>query len=361
MRLFAVLLASAAVLAAQKTPPTPPNPPDQPGGILKGPAIPGGALGMSQQLDLTGRVLLENRQPPPEPVAVEYSCRGKTGAGLTDAKGRFSIGVGRQQVARSSLATDLPDFSGCSVQVRVPGFEDVSVKLRRVHTLSDLNLGDVMLKSVSGKENAAFSVTARDAPNKARGSYVRALEYLGAKQYPEAIAALDKAVRLYPRYATALQLKGQILELAGEPEAARAAYRQAIAADPAYAKPLVQLAEMAAADQNATEAVRWAAMVNRLAPGAYPSMYLLEGSAEFNLGRPAEAGNAARAGIAADRAGFYSALHRLLGEVLYQQRDYAGALEQFDRYLKDAPEAPDVEAVQSQAESCRKLVPPPHQ
>ena len=353
MRLASLLLAGVAVLAAQKVPPPPP--PSPVGPTVKGPPIPGDALGMSVQLAITGRILLEDRQAPPEPVPVDYSCRGSTGTGLTDSKGRFSIPVGRQQAARTSLANALPDLGGCRVQVRILGFEDVVFTFHQVHALSDLNVGDLILKSAGAQGNAVFSTTARDAPNKARGNYVRALQEIGANKYPEAVATLDKAVLLYPRYATALQLKGQLLESMGQREAARAAYRQAVAADPAYCKPLVQLAEMAAEDQDAAEAARWAAMVNRLVPGAYPSTYLIEGSAYFNLRRYEEAGKAAQAGIEADRTDFYPSLHRLLGEVLYQKRNYKEALEQFNRYLKDAPDAPDVEPIQERAESCKRL------
>jgi tetratricopeptide (TPR) repeat protein len=216
-------------------------------------------------------------------------------------------------------------------------------------------VGDLILKSSGGSVAAVFSAASANAPNKARGNYIHALEETGANKYPEAVVSLDKAIRLYPQYATAYQLKGQILEQMGQREAARAAYQQAVAADPAYGKPLVQLAEMAAEDQDSGEAARWAAMVNKLAPAAYPTMYLLEGSSYFNLGRFDDAAKAAQAGLEADRTNFFPRLHKLLGEALYQKRDYAGALEQLNQYVKDAPDAPDAAEAKARAESCEKL------
>ena len=141
---------------------------------------------------------------------------------------------------------------------------------------------------------------------------------------------MDKAIAAYPKYASALQLKGIVLERMGQREAARAAYQQAVTADPDYAKPLVQLADMAAEDQNPAEAARWAAMVNRMVPGAYPGMYLIEGGAYCDLNRYDDAEKAAREGIAADPRGAYPGLRRLMGEVSYQKRSYAAALDLFD-------------------------------
>ena len=81
-------------------------------------------------------------------------------------------------------------------------------------------------------------------------------------------------------------------------------------------------------------------MVNRTFPGTFPTMYLIEGSAYFNLGRLEDAERTARAGIEADRTNFHPRLHRLLGEVLYRKQDYAGARDEFRRYVDDAPDAP---------------------
>src|ERR1019366_8357391 len=167
---------------------------------------------------------------------------------------------------------------------------------------------------------------------------------------------LGSPIAAYPKYASALELKGVVLERMGQREAARAAYQQAATADPAYARPLVQLADMAAEDQNPTEAARWAAMVNRLAPGAYPGMYLIEGGAYCDLNRYDDAEKAAREGIGADPRGAWPGLRLLMGEVLYQKRSYAAALDLFEWYLKEAPEAADVVSVQGRVQSCKRLV-----
>ncbi len=356
MRSILLFLSIAAAVCGQRpAAPAAPTPVGTPGTGLKGPPIPGDALGFNVKLAVSGRVLLESKQPPPEPVPVEYSCRGTALATLTDTKGRFDIVIGTQQVARTSLANSLPALEGCRVQVRIPGFEEILVTLKHPQGPADLNVGDLVLKSVGEQGKAVFSELGRNAPGKARSNYAKALEAFNAGKPDEALTALDKAISAFPQYAAALQAKGYVLELTGQRDAARQAYEQAVAADPAYAKPVVQLSEMAADDQNSEDAARWAAKANRLVPGAFPSVYLTEGSAYFNLRRFDHAEQAARAGLHSDPNGMYPGLHRLLGEVLYHKGDYAGAREEFDHYLTDAPQAADIVTVRERAESCKRL------
>ena len=317
---------------------------------------PNETLDFDVRLALTGRVLLEDRQPPHEPVAVEYSCRGDNRAVLTGARGQFSIGVSSQRATRAGVLTSPLDIEGCRVQVRIPGFEELVITLGKPHRTSDLVLGDLTLKAAGPQGNAAFSETGRNAPAKARSNYVRAIESINTGQNPDALAALDKALATYPKYASALLLKGLVLERMDKRDAAREAYVLAVAADPAYSKPLVQLAEMAADDQNPTETARWAAMANQLVPGAYPALYLIEGSSYFDLNRYADAEKAAQAGIDADPKAIYPSLRKLMGEVLYRKRSYAAALALFEWYLKEAPQAADIAAVQERVQSCKKIL-----
>jgi tetratricopeptide (TPR) repeat protein len=195
-----------------------------------------------------------------------------------------------------------------------------------------------------------------NAPAKARSNYVRAFELINAGKNAEAIASLDKAIGAYPKYASALQLKGVVLDRLGQREAAREAYQLAVTADPAYVKPLVELAEMAAEDRNPTDAARWAGLANGLVPGAYPSLYLMEASACFDLKRFDDAEKAVQNGIAADPKFAYPGLRKLMGELLYLKRNYAAALESFEWYLKAVPDAPDIVGIQDRVRSCKRLV-----
>lgn len=336
MRLFLLLLAGGTALTAQ------PQPQE--------------TLPFDAASAISGRVVLEDRQAPPEPVPVEYSCRGENRGARTDAQGRFSIRVGSRRAARTDVIATPLHMEGCRVEVRIPGFEELIVTLPRAPRAGDLALGDLTLKAVGQQANAAFSGSGRNAPANARASYVRGIEDIDAGRYPEALAALDKALAAYPKYASALQLKGEALERTGQREAARAAYQQAVEADPGYSKPLVQLAQMAAGGLNPTETARWAGMANKLVPGAYPAMYLIEGSSYYDLDRYDDAARATQAGIDADSKFIYPALRKLMAEVLYQKRNYAAALDLFEWYLKEAPLAADIAGVEERAATCKRMV-----
>ena len=356
MRALLLFFAGVAAVTAQKAPPPPPptTTPPPPTSIISPGQL--DSLNFDVALAVSGRVLLEDRQPPPEPVLATFECHGTSPGTLTDSKGGFSLKVGIQQATRGNLLPASLNLDGCRVRIRMQGFEDVLVTLDQPRRLSDLSLGDLTLQPAGPHAVAGFSVPGRNAPAKARSNYVRAFDMINAGKYNEALASLDKAIAAYSKYASALELKGVVLERMGQREAARTAYQQAATVDPAYAKPLVQLADMAAEDQNPTEAARWAATVNRLVPGAYPEMYLIEGGAYCDLNRYDDAEKAAREGIGADPRGSCPALRRLMAEVLYQKRSYAAALELFEWYLKEAPEAVDIVSVQGRVQSCKRLV-----
>jgi len=347
MRTFVLLVAAAAAALAQTGSPIPE--------AVRGPRQQD-LMNFDVNLAVTGRVLLEDREPPPEPVPVEYSCRGAVHAVMTDTKGRFSIPVGTQEASRSADVTDRSIVEGCRVQIRIPGFEEVLVPVKAPNKIASLTVGDLTLKQNSPQAGAVFSASGRSAPPKARASFVKAFEAMNARKYPEALAALDKAIQAYPQYASAMELRGNALEFTGQRAAARAAYQQAAAADPAYVTPLVQLAEMAAEDQNAGEAAQWAAKATQMVPGGYPGLYLIEGSSDMILGRIADAEKAARAGIEADPKGTCPGLRKLMGEVLFRKGSYGLALDQFEWYLKEAPDAADASSAQQRAQTCKRLV-----
>jgi len=307
-------------------------------------------------LSVTGRVLLDDHQPPPEPVLVEYSCRGTTTGVVTDVRGKFAIPIGTQQASTTGDVVNRSDIQGCRVQVRIPGYEELIVPVKPPTKVSALTVGDLTLKVTGPQASAVFSASGRNAPPKARAQFVKAFEQLVARKYADALGSIDKAIAADPNYASALQLKGNILEFMVRREDARAAYQQAAAADPAYAKPLVQLAEMAAEDQNAAAAAQWAAKVNALVPAGYPGMYLIEGSSDVMLGRFDDAEKATRAGLDADPKATCPGLRKTMGDILFRRAKYAAALEQFDWYLREAPDARDIPLVQQRADTCKKLV-----
>lgn len=300
-------------------------------------------------------MLLENRQPPPEPVAVTVNCLGKPVSEWTDRKGRFSVPLGSTAWGGASFSGDVSALNGCHAQIRLAGYDPYEKNLGKSLTMKDLDAGDIVLKPHTAGAAASFSRLTAAAPETARKEYVRALEAAGSKEYQKAILLLDRATGIYPPFAAALFLKGVLFERTGQRNNAVQAYRRAAEADPSYVKPLAQLAEIYAEDQDPEPAAQWARRANSVAPGLDPGMYLIEGAAWFNLNRFDEAEQAARSGIKADSARTQPRLFKLLGEVLFRKHRYAEARLQFEAYLSIGMNAPDAEQVQEMVARCEKL------
>ena len=124
---------------------------------------------------------------------------------MTNAQGRFTIPLGVQQATRTADVADPVAVEGCRVQVRIPGFEEILVPVKRPEKISGLTVGDLTLKQVNPQASAAFSAAGRSAPPKARSIFIRAFEAINTRKYSEAMSALDKALIVYPQYASALQ------------------------------------------------------------------------------------------------------------------------------------------------------------
>lgn len=310
---------------------------------------------MEVVIAFSGRILLENRQPPPEPVAVTVNCLGRPVSEWTDNKGRFSIPLGSAAWGGGSFSGDVSALTGCNAEIRLAGYAPYERNLGKSLTMRDLDAGDIVLKPAANGAAASFSRFTASAPESVRREYTRALEAAGSKDYQKAVSLLDRAAEAYPRFASALFLKGVLLERMGRRDDARQAYLRAAEADPAYVKPLVQLAEMYAEDQDPVPASEWARRANDAAPGLDPGMYLIEGAALFNLNQFEEAERAARLGVKADPAGNQPRLFKLLGEVLFRRHKYTEARLQFEHYLSAANNAPDAAQVQEMAARCERL------
>lgn len=322
---------------------------------------------MSQTVAITGRVLLAKNMPPPDPVAVIVVCNtplssweGSLGdrGSVTDRQGRFSVVLGQMLSGTRSAngMSGLPRMGGCEAVIRVPGFEPFRKDLTRIVNLSGLDLRDILLKP-SGDYGAGtvISRTSYSAPDAARKEYLIALHDAGAYNDSDALARLQKAVRLYPAYASAHYTMGQILDRAVRRDEAKTAYQKASEADANYVSPLLQLAQMAAEDRDWKTAAAQARRVVELSPSLFPDMYLILAGAQFNDGDLAAAEKSAREGLAASAASRLPRLHLLLAETLSRAKRFGEASEQYLLFATLVKDTPEGEAARTQALTMEKL------
>ena len=68
---------------------------------------------MQRSIFLSGKVMLDDGTPPPEPVTIERVCNGNPRPeGYTDTKGRFSFELGRNSAMMADASTNSGSFDG---------------------------------------------------------------------------------------------------------------------------------------------------------------------------------------------------------------------------------------------------------
>jgi len=341
----------------------PPNVPGRP----EGPLIPS----LNGGIYLSGNVMLDDGNAPPDPVTIERVCNGAPRAqGYTDKKGRFSFqlgqtsevmqdaseggfvlqgtslsgagannGIGSQQ-SQTPNAPDL-QLANCDLRAVLAGFRSDTVSLGTRRVLDDSNVGTIVLHRLANVEGSAISLTSLQAPKEARRAYQRALQDLRKNKPAEAGKELRKAADIYPRYAAAWYELGRIQAQNDDPVQARKSFANAVVADGKFISPYLGLAELEAQAEN------WAALADttsrllKLDAVDYPMAYFYSATANLNLGQIDAAEASARAGEKLDAPHRYPKLEQLLATVLAWQKDYAGAAAHLRSYLVLAPDAED--------------------
>jgi tetratricopeptide (TPR) repeat protein len=137
---------------------------------------------------------------------------------------------------------------------------------------------------------------------------------------------------------------------------ARTALSKAMESDPKLVAPYMELGLLAARDANWQESARYLDRAVELDPFDFPQAWYADAVANFNLKKYDAAEKCARAALKLDPRHFNPRSGYLLGLVLAEKQDYAGAVEELSAYLKLAPNAPDQAQVKDQLGRFEKLL-----
>jgi len=325
---------------------------------------------LSGGIYLTGNVMLDDGNPPPDPVTIERVCNGAPRAqGYTDRKGRFSFQIGQTAGVMQDASEDASGMSGtpclaagpasgmaqqqqqsgmpgmelanCDLRAVLAGFRSDTVALGTRHLLDDPNVGTIVLHRLANVEGTAISLTSLQAPKEARRAYDKALEDLRKTKLPEAAKELRKAVDIYPNYAAAWYELGRIQAQDQDIEQARKSFAKAVAADAKFISPYMMLSELAAKAQDWAELADATSKLLKLDAVDYPMAYFYNATANLNLGQIDEAEKSARGGEKQDTQHQCPRLERVLAMILARKKDYAGAAAHLRSYLGLAPDADD--------------------
>jgi tetratricopeptide (TPR) repeat protein len=319
-----------------------------------------GPLGQ-QALFVSGKVVLSDGAPLPEPVKIERACTGTNRLEAhTDLKGRFSFQVGRPQeladasdqtlggVSRSSRNRTLMD---CELRFSLPGFRTETVSLSGDRPLDNPDLGTIILRRIANVEGMTVSATSSLAPKDAKKAYEKGMEAEGKKNAAEARKDFAKAVDLYPRYAAAWYELGKLNEEENQFDEARKSYDQAVVADAKYIPPHERLAWIALRDAKWRELAEHSDTILRLDPIDYPDAYYLSGVGNFQLGNLDAAEKSAREAMTHDAAHMNPRAPYLLGIILAQRHDFAASAPLLRAFLEKNPDVPDAATIRQQLAS----------
>ena len=340
---------------------------------------------------------MEDGTAPPDTATIQLVCRSSPRTiGRTDSKGGFSIdlnnraammtladasesptptfgGAGSARGAstggisntmatttqnRGSSSAGDRDLMGCDLQAALPGFRSDVLHLSNRRSLDDPNVGILILRRMANVEGTTISATSAMAPKDARKAVERGLNAIKKDKWEDAQKDFLRAVEIYPKYAAAWVDLGRIQERLNDPQGARQSFAKALEADGKLVTPYLALATLAAREKNWQEVSDDTDRVLRLNPVDFPQAYLLNSMSNFYLKKMDAAEKSAREGLDHDAEHRFPTMNEILGAVLVQKQDYAGAAEQFRNYLRYSPEGSDTSNAKKRLAELEKVLSP---
>ena len=336
---------------------------------------------------ISGKVVMQDGSAVLQNIAIQRVCSGiaKTVA-YTDSNGRFSF----QWSDRNRVLTDAADAGSgssrnggsggfassqsagggnvlaadpfgsrminCEIRANLAGFSSGAVRLFNQGPADSPDIGVIVLSRIAGVEGSSISVTSMMAPKEARKAYEHGLQALLKNKPGDAAKDFEKAVAVYPQYADAWVELGRIRIEQQSMAPARAALMQAMSCDPKLVTPYVELGLLAAKDANWPESGKYLDRAVELDPVDYPQAWYTDAVANYNLKKYDAAEKGARMAVKLDLRHANPRSEYLLGLVLAEKQDYAGAAAELKNYMNLAPNAPDLAQVKDQLVQIEKLM-----
>jgi tetratricopeptide (TPR) repeat protein len=338
---------------------------------------------MQQPIFISGRVLQEDGSPATN-VVIERVCSGSARSeGYTDSKGYFSIQLGARNGAMLHDASEDMTFGGaagsdpfsrgtsggsraafgsenrffdCELRARMAGFRSQSVSLANRRPMDPPDIGTILVHRLGASEGTTVSALSLNAPKDARKAYEKGIDNAKKKKLDDAVKSFEKAVEVYPKYASAWHELGRIQAAKGDVDSARKSFDSAVTADPKFVSPYMELAVIEWKGEKWQEVADLTSKVIKLDSFDYPQAHFLNALSNYYLKNFDDAEKSARTAVRLDTRKQYLTTLRLLGVLLAQKQDYSGAAEQFKAYLTAAPQAQDAAMVRGQLAKLEEML-----
>ncbi len=316
-------------------------------------------------LYLSGRVVMEDGNPPPETTIIELWCGGqRQPQEYTDKEGKFNFRVGGdrsraiadsqrtipgQAVGASGSDRSYVSLTNCELQAALPGYTSSKIYLGRRSVFESSDVGTLVLKRAWKGEGSLISVNTLGAPENAKKAFDNAQKELEKKKpnRKKAVQQLEKAVQLHPQFAAAWNLLGENRATDGDLDGARQAFEKAREFDPKFVPPCLSLALLELKQQRPAEAAKIAASAIQLLP-ELPEAHYYNAIANMSLGNLQAAEASIRTVHGSAQVGQYPRIHFMLGNILAQKGSVAEAAKEFEEYLQAEPNSQAAGAVRGQ-------------
>jgi tetratricopeptide (TPR) repeat protein len=218
------------------------------------------------------------------------------------------------------------------------------------------NNGSCLLWVVAETPANTVSAATLRIPGKARGEYEKGCGDLRDGKFESAENHLRKAVQLYPRYAHALVLMGQLMAAHNRVDDALGVCSQASSVDPDFVPAYLCLADVSGQLRLWTQTLEFADRALKLDPvqNFYGHFYMA--IAQFHLGQLLEAEKNALETVDDDHLHRLPQAHLLLAQVYGSRHDLKSVANQLRAYLQVAPKSPDAPDVRKRLETLENQI-----
>ncbi|HKR94113.1 MAG TPA: tetratricopeptide repeat protein [Candidatus Angelobacter sp.] len=326
-----------------------------------------------QPIFISGKVMLEGGGAIPEPVAIERVCNNvNRREGYTDSKGHFEFQLGTNSAfqdasessgritanpeTHSGLSQEqrLMSMSGCEFRAVLAGYQSSVALVRTGDDTWQYDIGTIFLKRMGDAQGTTISVTSMGAPKNAMHAYEKAEKELQDKP-ADAEKELNKAVQIYPQFAAAWNLLGDIHRENKQLDQARTDYEHAVSADPQFVNPTYSLAVIAIHEKKWDEVGQYSDQVLKLNAMAFPMAYFFNAAANYNLQKFDAAEESAKKFKSLDTQNSHPDVRLLLSYIFSRKQDYAGAARELHDYLAIMPNATNAEELKAEAKRFEDL------
>ncbi|MCX6630650.1 MAG: hypothetical protein NTW28_23790, partial [Candidatus Solibacter sp.] len=314
------------------------------------------ALGLSAapcalgQQFMRGKVIMPDASAPPQKAFIERVCPASIPMreAVTNRQGEFlwrSDSYG--DVKRLGSLSDLGRMR-CGLRARIPGFESDRIDIHDPVVLRNLQLPTMVLHPVSADTEPGGPALPR-AVVKPWNLGIKASD---ARQWAEAERRLREVTRVAPAFGPAWGALGYAYHNQNKAAEARDALQRAVAADPASLPARLQLLRLEMSSQLWADAAKTAgALIQADAGHRYPEANLQLAIARYQLHDLEAARTGLLETIRLDARHELPQAQYLVGALLMEQGDAAGAAAHLRSYLERVPSAADAATVRAAIES----------